>query len=171
MQVDKVLFELTIYSCSQQSFAVWWQEEENKTIAQAKEKGCSEEIIQQFLSKHSPKKVWKYNQIIGYILVRITAYDVIFELYRTLDLRFFKRLSKKHFIQNMHLMGYHFRADGKTDDAIKKDILRMIQSIQREQLRKDFFVDCTTMNNLIPYISICEMMGDLRSCDDGQKCD
>lgn len=167
--MNKVLFELPIYSCSQHSFCNYWKKKENKLIEDAKKMGRTEETIQNLLLLNTPRNIWKYNHIIGYIVVWVNSHDVNFDLYRTLDTRFFKNTSKKHFIQNMGITGYHFYAEEKDDQEIKKEILSWIHAIKKEQLKGRFFIDCTVMNNLLPYIDIHRIMNDLKDDKNGQK--
>lgn len=160
--MNKTIFELPIYSTSQQKFDKWWDEKEAKTKEKLIEKGSDDEIIQLVLDMNFPKRVWKFNQIVGYVVVSISSMEVLFDVFCTLDNRICKDSPKKHFIVDLNANGTHFYVGDKTDIEIKNEIHKWIKAIKKEHLRRQFYLDCSIMENVLPYINIRSMIDDIR---------
>lgn len=168
--MNKVIFELPIYSCSQKDFDKYWEQKEDATIKDAKLSGSSDDIIQCIILQFSPKNIWKYNQIIGYITVSINSHDVLFDLYLALDKKTYKNSTTKHFIQNVAPNATHFYIENKTDAEIKNEIESQIDFIRANHLKSNYYIDDTIIKNLLPYIDIRKIIDDLKKDDHGQEC-
>lgn len=164
----EVLFELPIYSCSQQEFDEYWKNKADEIAREERKAGNPEDIVQKIVSLNSPRNIWKYNQIIGYIVIWVNECDVNFDLFHTIGIRrYYKNAVKKHFIQNTGLTGCHFYAADKTNQEIKEEILKYIGLIKKEHIKNKQFVEESVLCNLLPYIDIRKIMDDLKGEDNG----
>ena len=86
---QKVLFEIPIYSMSKKKFDKLWEKVTNKQYDSFIEHGHSEESARELTeSLCYPKRLWEYNQIVGYIKISVTAKDVFFDVFCSLDRRY-----------------------------------------------------------------------------------
>ena len=75
---------------------------------------------------------WKYNQIIGFIVISFYQNSICFDKYITFDKRIHAIGNTKHFIHNVGLNGFHFYVfDEMTDEEIKKEINKLLKDIER----------------------------------------
>lgn len=58
----------------------------------------------------------------------------------------------------MHANGTHFYVSKESDEEIKRDIREMLKGIEKEHLRKSFYVDYSTFENIFEYVNIQEIM-------------
>lgn len=110
--------------------------------------------------------VWKYNQIIGYIVISISKYDVWFDCYLTLN----KYYSKKRFVFNsknknfMHDIGlsHHFRVEKEDDnDKIIQELNNKLSELIEDELLKKYYVDINVFKKQSEYINVRQVMNEL----------
>ena len=77
---EVTLFEIPIYSMEEKEFNRRWDKEIKKYI-------YTNEQYNQIRNTFFPKNLWKYNQIIGYIVINLLKYDygidINFEWYQS----------------------------------------------------------------------------------------
>lgn len=156
----KVLFEIPVYSMSERAFNSRW---EKKIINYASSFGndLNAETVKRMKDHVYPRNVWKYNNIIGYIVVSIAKRDVYVDLYKTLDKRFYATRNAKHYIQNMNLSGTHFYATDKNDKELHLEIRELVNSIEKHNIKKSMFVDYTAFDNIFDSVNIRKIMEEL----------
>lgn len=156
---EKTLFEIPIYTMSASKFNKRWDIKQAKLYNEFLRRGNTEQRIHEILRiLWHPKCIWKYNQIIGYIVLSVTASDVLFDLYCSLDKKFYADSKTKHFIQSWAMGGTHFYAENKTEDDIKREILCWLSFIEKEHLKSRFYIDYSTFYNVFNFINIKEIM-------------
>lgn len=139
---QKILFEIPIYSMSEKEFNKRWKKRKDYLYNMFISGRNTEEDARRFVSDSCfPKCVWKYNQIIGFIRISVSKRDVWFDIYRSLDKIYYANSKTKHFIQNMHANGTHFYVSNLTNEYIKPNILETLKSIEKNSLKKKFYVD------------------------------
>lgn len=85
---------------------------------------------------------WKYNQIIGYIVITYKNDSIWFDEYSTMDNKIHAVSEKRHMILNMHLNGQHFNiADKTSNEEIRKEIYKWFKRIARSNVHKPHFLD------------------------------
>ena len=134
------LFEIPIYSMKEEEYA--------KRCYKHIEKECgiprfiNENLYNYLEDKYLYKRPWKYNQIIGYIVITYENNTIWFYEYSTMDKKIHAVSSKKHIIQNMHLNGQHFSIYDKTsNEEIRKEILKWLKRIEKSNVHKPHFLD------------------------------
>ena len=105
-----------------------------------------------------PRSLWRYNQIIGYIQISVSRSDIWFELYRSLDRIYYADSKYRHFIQSLQTNGTHFYAADGNNEYIKNNIKEWLETIEKDYLRKSFYVDYSVFENVIDFIDISAIM-------------
>lgn len=159
MNKEKVLFEIPIYSMSENQFIKKWNKIKQKDydfIGKGKEISVENKRIVD--NNYFPMNTWKYNQIIGYIVILANNNDIVFEIYSCpTDLRYYAKSKEKHFMRNLYINGQHFRICGLTEEQIKKKILEFLKELEEYQIPSRFYVDFSTFENIFPYVNITEI--------------
>ena len=160
--IEKTLFEIPIYSMSREKFDAKWKAKCTELYNQLIEHGHTENSAQQGVSAvFYPYWIWEYNQIVGYIKISISATDVLFRLYCSMDKQYRFNSKEKHFIQDWGINGAHFYADGKTDEEIKREIRFWLNAIETDYLHKKFYVEYKAFNTIFDFVNIREIMNTL----------
>lgn len=155
----KTLFEIPIYSMSKKEFNRRWDKQKQKLHDTYVSHGHSEEDTQYYVSRFSfPRSLWEYNQIIGYIKISVSRHDVWFDIYCSLDKIYYADSKQKHFIQNIQANGTHFYSSKPDNKMIKEEIFKWLKAIEKDHLKKSFYVDYTAFNNIIEYVDIEQIM-------------
>ncbi len=156
------LFELPVYTMSEEEFNKRWEKKKVELYNEFISHGHTEDSARQGV-RHAfyPKWIWKYNQIIGYIKISVTADDVLFDLFCSMDQRYYIDSKRKHFIEDWRLGGTHFYVANKSEDYIKQEIISWLGYMEKDHLRGRFHVDYTTFNNIFNYVPIKEIMKSL----------
>ena len=149
-----LLFEIPVYPWSKEEFDKKWKIKNSKLVEEMTQHGHSNEDAEKISSQLSfPNRLWRYNQIVGYITITVTKQDVFFDLYCTMDKRFYFDTKTKHFIQNMGMLGTHFPIDAKTNAEIKIEIQKWLKIIQNERLKR-FYVDYSVFDTVFEHTDI-----------------
>lgn len=149
-----LLFEIPVYPWSEKGFEKKWEKKNTKLVEQMAQHGYSNKDAEEISLRLSfPNRLWRYNQIVGYITVSVTKQDVLFGIYCTMDKRFYIDTKTKHFIQNWNVLGTHFPIDAKTNAEIKIEIRKWLKEIQNEHLKR-FYVDYSVFNTVFEHIDI-----------------
>lgn len=159
---EKTLFEIPIYSMKEAEFKRRWQKKKIKFFQKFVSHGHTEENTRLYWEDlHSPRYIWKYNQIIGYIKVSVTRQDVKFNVFCSLDNIYYADSKQKHFITNWSTNGTYIYARDKSDEYIKKEIRHWLKVIEKDHLHSKRYVDYTTFNNIFNLINIKHIMDTL----------
>ena len=88
------------------------------------------------------KRPWKYNQIVGYIIISFKDNSIWFDMYCTFDKRIHAIADTKHIIHNMMLNGHHFYLKSNmNNNEIKDKILNWIKRIEKNIIYKPLYLD------------------------------
>lgn len=98
-----------------------------------------------------PKSIWKYNQIIGFVTISLTKQDVVFNIYCSLDKRYYTDSKRKHFIVDWNINGAHFNIINSDNAVIK--IKEWLKKIKTDYLQK-YYLDCSVFNSTIDCLDI-----------------
>jgi len=159
---QKTLFEIPIYAMSEKEFNKRWDRQKTKMYDMFINGGYTEKSAQLGISSCCfPRCIWKYNQIVGYIVISVSRSDVWFDIYRSLDDIYYADSKCKHFIQNIQANGTHFYAADRDTKYIKNNILKWLKCFEKDHLKKSFFVDYATFNNIFEYVDIKQIMKSL----------
>lgn len=153
---QKTLFEIPIYSMSEAEFNNRW-DARNKKLSEF----FGEKVNARLLASNHPENVWKYNQIIGYIVISVSKSDVWFDIYKSLDSKYYAVSKTKHFIQNMQVNGLHFGVNNENDTEIHEEIKDMLRNVEKDYIKKEMFIDYSTFSNVFDAIDIRRMMDNL----------
>lgn len=156
---QKTLFEIPIYAMGENEFNKRWQKRKSFLYNMFINGGNSESGAELYVSDCCfPKCVWEYNQIIGFIRISVSKHDVWFDIYLSLDKKYYADSKYKHFIQDIHANGIHFYVSNPTDDYIKQNIREWLKDIEKSYLEKRFYVDYSTFDNIFEYVNIAQIM-------------
>lgn len=151
--IQKVLFEIPIYSMTEKEFNKRWEKKLQKDLERMKPSD-KEKAKKQLMQLYYPQYVWRFNQIIGYIKLSVTKRDVLFNIYLAKDQRFYAVSKRKKFIEDTRSHGLRFYVGDKSDEEIKAEIYRQLKNIKNERIRRSFYIDYSVFNNIINYLNI-----------------
>ena len=115
--------------------------------------------------------MWKYNQIIGYIVINLIKYDygidIDFQWYQS-DKKLYRfNGSKKNFIQKESLIGYHFFVTENDSNAeIKSQIKEWLKDLLDDESLKKRYVDLSVFEIQLKYMNIKKFINDLNKRGD-----
>ena len=132
---EKVLISLPIYSCTEKtlekdykkylrrkaSYAIQIYADYNKT---------EEEAIKEIERFYWKKRIWKYNQIIGYLQVLVFGNSLAFNRYLPEEKNVMRFSNKKKFVCMMHVSGMYVQLTG-TNEEIANRLLKAIRDIAK----------------------------------------
>lgn len=123
-----IIYEVPIYSMSKEEFDRRCELGQNEKIS------------------------WKYNQIIGYLVISYKYDSIWFDKYFIND---------KNSIENYRISDYHFYIKSSMDDdEIKKNIEEWIKSFEQDHIEDRCYLDKGTFIDMLKYINIKEMIND-----------
>ncbi len=158
----KTLFEIPIYSMSEKEFNKRWDKQKKSLYDTYISHGHSDEETRFNISNTCfPRSTWKYNQIVGYIKISVSRHDVWFDIFCSMDKKYYVDSTQKHFILHLPSNGTHFYCSNPQDDKIKRKITEYLKSIEDDHLkkiRKFLYVDYSTFDNVIEYVNIEQIM-------------
>lgn len=153
------LFEIPIYSMSEEEFYRRWDKFFEKNKSQFRDEST-------FLSHkelYFPVNVWKYNQIIGYITVSASRSDIWFNLYKAQNNKLYFNSRMKKFIIDTGLQGYHFRVkDNDSNKTIKNNIVEWLNELVKRKELKKYYIDTLTFKNQIEFMDIKEIINTIK---------
>ena len=156
---SETIFEIPIYSMSEKEFDEKWEERISKDVKKIALKGHAEEEaweLAEYLTFE--KRIWKFNRIIGYILISVCKQDIWFDLYLS-DIQKFSYLGvPKPCIQNQNLLGYHFRTvDLESNIKIRLRIIQELKKLIKQHVKKKYYVEMNIFNRTIDYIDFLDI--------------
>lgn len=156
--MKKELFEIPVYSMSKEMY-------ENRCFNYIEKQALEtspdnyEDFYSYLKETYYLKRPWKYNQIVGYVVISYWQGSIWFDEYSTFDKNIHAIGNKKHYIYNFMLNGYHFYIENKmTNENIKEKIMMMIESIEKEVLNKTYFIDMEKFKNILKYVDLKSMI-------------
>ncbi len=153
------LFEIPIYSMSEKTFDKRWNKKKSNLLNEFVSNGWKEYDADHVIHNlFYPKPIWKYNQIVGFIVISITDTDVLLDVYCTMDKKIHFDSKIKHSIINWSVNGTHFYAVNKSEEEIKQETLEMLSMIEAEFFNPGFHVDRSVFDNLFRFVNIKHIM-------------
>ena len=141
-----VLFEIPIYSMTKNEFDKRWEKIYNSSrLSQLSDYSVSNYFF--------PKNIWKFNQIIGYIVVLLKQREICFELWYCNDSKFYANSTQKHFMSNQSLLRCHFYVTANMDEAAIREEFNIFLDIAKESVQRGHFLDCSIYENVVKHIS------------------
>lgn len=151
------IFEIPIYSMKKETFDNRW-----KSYFKNNFNNLDKEIMESIKDVYFPMNVWKYNQIVGYITISISKNDIWFDLYSSLNKKFQFKSKTKQFIQDINLLGWHFRVeDDDNNDFIKNEIIKWLNNLIKEKQFKSRYIDLSVFNEQVQFINIRDAIDNL----------
>ena len=154
-----VLLEIPIYSMKKDEFYKKW----DKYFARLTLDKEADKLIR---NHYFPQTVWQYNQIIGYITISISEYDISFDCYLAMNkdytLKSFQyKSNNKHFVHSIGLMK-HFRVEKhESNQNIKNKINEYLGELLDSELLIKYYVNTLVFDTQIRYLNIRKAMNEL----------
>ena len=103
---------------------------------------------------------WKYNQMVGYIIISFKEHSIWFDEYCVFDKRIKAVANTKHIIKNMKLNGHHFYLRNDMDNTeIKHEIIKWIEGIEKNIINKPLWLDKDMFLLQLDCVDIKKMIG------------
>lgn len=151
----KTIFEIPIYSMSKDKFEDKWKVKKETLYKAFIENGHAAESARCGVRNcFYPRWLWEYNQIVGYIKVSVTRYDVIFDLYCSMDRRYMIDSKSRHYIEDWSISGAHFYIGEKSNLEIREEIRIWLRDIHHKYLHERFYIDYSVFNNIVDFLNI-----------------
>jgi hypothetical protein len=157
---EKVILEIPIYPYSQSEFNKRWEAYIRKIANPHPE--ISNDIVERMSLHFSLRKIWKYNQIIGIIVVAVNDKNIEFHLFMCDKSKYYFSSSTKNYMQMYPSVQKTYYIDEQTEDELKNAIRTKIERIKKENLKTSYYVDCSVFDNVIDYINIKGIMRKLK---------
>lgn len=153
------MFEIPIYSMTEKEYKKrcykYITEQASKTTPDNYKLFYS--YLENLYYKNRP---WKYNQIVGYIIISYRDNSIWFDEYCTFDKRIRALADTKHIIQNMMLNGHHFYLRNNMNNSeIKNEIIKLIKSIEKNIINTPLWLDKNMFLSQLNCIDIKKMIG------------
>lgn len=132
------LFEIPIYNTSEEQFRKKWIKHDEKIKAELFVNN-PETYDNNIKHYRDPIRTWKYNQIIGYIVISYMDNTIWFDLYFSSKKKIVFSSNRKNIIKNMHINGYHFQImSNDTNKDIIDKIDSYIMAIKKDYLKNKY---------------------------------
>ena len=163
MRDSKKIFEIPIYALSRSKL--------QKRVKNAEE-AYKKEYLQSHLKPDNnhyreclrlllyPQRLWDYNHIIGFVLIKSDGQDILFEEYlpyKTVE-RYHWKVSTKHFVVNQMSPGMHFPIGEKPSQEIKENIQLFLNEFENRLKKRGYVLDREAFDNIAPYIDFKKLV-------------
>lgn len=152
---EAVLFEIPIYLMPKKFF----DEKVSQHFSRCKKIPCTVDGIESTTSKElknlgdlKGQYNWKFNQIVGYIVITYRANTIWLTLFQTKEKRIPYCSTRKPFLVREDHPGNHFVIDHKTNEEILSNIRKELKTLQPDLIHKNRFIDLTVFENIAPYL-------------------
>lgn len=157
MNSEKRILEIPIYSLK--------NEELNKKIKKREDKefkdykcGINDNKTQEYLkNKYVDYNNWRYNYIIGYIVVIITENGIEFKYYKDKRKRYNICTNKKYYIINQYMGSNNIRIKDELNTLSNLDIAdkveEKIKEIKKDMFEAKYYLDLEVFDNIIKLIN------------------
>ena len=155
--------EIPIYGTDEKTFDEKWFRHIEKAVVDWIKGGWEKEAAERKYGQCLfPRTIWKYAQIIGFLKIELSSFDVWFEAYVPLKERYCYNQTRKLFPQNLFMIGTHFRIEDNMDnDAIRMEIYNWIREINNEHL-KGRYLDVSVFDVVSKHIDFRKILEELR---------
>ena len=159
---EKVLFEIPVYSMTKFEFNRRWDDKKAYLYDLFINGGHTHESALYEVRRISfPRDQWKYNNIIGYIVLSVSNDDIWIEVYKSLSNRFYACANTKRYIQSLCVNGYHFCAGNMDDNQIHENIEEIINEVENKFFKKTMYVDRSVFETVFYNLNIKHIIDNL----------
>lgn len=134
---------------------------------------ASEETIRRCIEIAAfPQRLWQYNHIVGYIMIRNNGCDIEFNVYLPTPKieKYYWKSKRKKFLYDINANGAHFRLEENyTSDDIRKEIAEMLYEIIKEHISRNYYVDLECFEILNQNIDYKKMLLESKATESGEK--
>lgn len=132
---ETVIFSFPIYSCSEKVFNKDYQKYLKRKASDAiriyaKFNKTEDEAIKATERFYWKKRIWKYNQIIGYLQIFLFGNSLAFNRYLPEETNIMRFSNKKKYVCKMPVLGMYVQLTG-TNEEIANSLLRTIKDIAK----------------------------------------
>jgi len=167
---DIVLFEIPIYSMTEEVFRKKWEQKIMQYLPQRDATDFKK--INGFIHElYRKKMLWQYNQIVGYITVNASKNnDITFSIYRPpLGRKIRYDSPNKYLMEDWMCLGYHFYAEDYSDEDLIAEIKSWVSDMINEYAKKPLYADTSLFDATIDCINIKKLIEIRKSQDKGNN--
>lgn len=130
---ETVIFSLPIYSCSEKVFSNAYKKYLKRKASDAiriyaEFNRTEDEAIKVTERFYWKKRIWKYNQIIGYLQIFLFGNSLAFSRYLPEEKNIMRFSNKKKYVCRMPVLGMYVQLTG-TNEKIANELLKTIKNI------------------------------------------
>ena len=159
------LFEIPIYALSRDSLMKRYSNRRKKLIDKLnliRTQNGDQNTINHIIELETwPQRLWDYNHIVGYIVIRVDSTDISFEQYTSVEsIKRYHWNSKKAkvFLKKNMINGYHFYFRNYNGGEIRSKIHQMLDDIINRMVDKRFFVDREAFDQADQFIDYSKLL-------------
>ena len=140
----KVIFEIPIYALTEKSL--------NHRVAEYEIRIKNElgDSLEYSFLRETPQRYWRYNHIVGYILIYKEKDDLYTELFlpEKKIKRYYWKSAKKKFIKNHFMNGTHIYLPLYDNNDIISYIDELLIEIKKRNIPKSYYIDREAYDNI-----------------------
>lgn len=143
------IFEVPVYQLSKEKQREKFKKLLKRNISYFKENYSEDDAIK--LAKNSLRGLesWRYNDIVGVVLIKIDKQDITLELYKQVP-KLARGIAKKRLVY-CYTAGSHFRIIGKDNISIFTELMEQVLSME-DHFDKHAYIDSTALKNIGKYL-------------------
>lgn len=155
---NKIVFEISVYYCTKENHFLRWNKYYNNLKNYLEEHPNLGDIVIHEKIRNNSLMQWKYNRIIGEIIISINYSSVVFEIYKSTYQRYCYNSNKRWNLVSFPINNsIVYIAGCKTNVEIRNKIDVKLKEIIKENFKKQQFVDLECYNNLIDKIDFISL--------------
>lgn len=158
---EKILFEIPVYSMTQESFDSKFEKLIERQRGKYYEDEETRTLYRDFVF---PMGVWRFNQIIGYIQIVATKSNFKFLLWQGSKKRYSIDAKSKPMICLMDQC-YVSYLSGESNEEFRHLLSERISRCYESFLYRQRYIDTTAFDNLVPYIDFSRIIEDAKKRD------
>lgn len=165
------IFEIPIYLMDENDYQKKWIDAHHKQAWEGARGETFLAMLKSFYRRrgirtkdNSEKRIWKYNQIVGYIVIAVCNQDIEFNLYWPTDgekptNKIQYNRSRMLYFKNYGSQGSHFNYQlYDTPHKIKEKIKEFVKSIINYELKTGRYVDFLTFERILDCVDLDQLI-------------
>lgn len=157
-----ILFEIPVYSMTEQAFLDKWKRKHDRAAARQPD---SAPVDKDKLYARQKQMVWQYNQIVGYVTVRVWEDEISCNVYMRTRSEFVQEERNPHYdsgrkayMEDLRRLGFAFEIGDYQGEELKSEIKAQVEAIIREHVKKPQYADTELFEATLDAVDIMKLI-------------